>query len=262
MIALSLLYVGVQGLRGSPDSLRVFGAVVLGFGLVHGLGLSTRLQDLGLPEDGVVIRVILFNVGVEVGQLVALAVIVGIGTLPVRGLRERRAGAARFAFGAIAVAGLVAAVIISFSAVDTEPAEKPVVAETGSEEETKTACTQEDATPPQFIGGDHPPKLFFGPDETARNEDLVHVIGDGLVIVRYRPEIPREQVDELRAFVDDPASREYVIGAPDPEQEEPPRAVAALRTLSCTEVDLDGLATFRDDWFVYVESQRGTAPQP
>ena len=262
VIALSLVYVGVQGLRGRPESLRVFGAVVFGFGLVHGLGLSTRLQDLGLPEDGVVIRVVLFNVGVEVGQLVALAVIMGIGTLLVRGLRERRAQAARYAFGAIAVAGLAAAVIISFSAVDTQPAEKPVVADTGSEKETETACTQEDSTPPQFIGGDHPAKRFFAPDETAPNEDLVHVIGDGLVIVRYRPDIPREQVEQLDSFVHEPASREYVIGAPDPEQEEPLRAVAALRTLSCTEVDIDGLTTFRDDWFAYVESQRGAAPHP
>src|SRR5215212_5733217 len=37
VIALSLVYVGVQGIRGRPESLRVFGAVVFAFGLVHGL---------------------------------------------------------------------------------------------------------------------------------------------------------------------------------------------------------------------------------
>ncbi|WP_309235798.1 HupE/UreJ family protein [Amycolatopsis sp. SID8362] len=59
VIALSLVFVGVVGW---------FGLGVFAFGLVHGLGLSTRLQDLGLPEDGLFGRVIAFNVGVEIGQ--------------------------------------------------------------------------------------------------------------------------------------------------------------------------------------------------
>src|SRR5215210_6652383 len=67
VIALSLVYVGVQALRGRPENVRLMAAVDFGFGLVHGLGLSTRLQDLGLPDGGLVIRVVLFNVGVEVG---------------------------------------------------------------------------------------------------------------------------------------------------------------------------------------------------
>jgi len=50
VIALSLVYVGVQGWRGRPTELRLTGAIVFGFGLVHGLGLSTRLQALRLPE--------------------------------------------------------------------------------------------------------------------------------------------------------------------------------------------------------------------
>jgi len=64
---------------GGPANLRVDGAVLFTFGLVHGLGLSTRLQDLGLPYDGLAVRVLLFNVGVEIGQLTAIAVIVGLG---------------------------------------------------------------------------------------------------------------------------------------------------------------------------------------
>ena len=100
VIALSPVYVGVQGLMGRPDNFRLMGAIVFGFGLVHGLGLSTRLQDLGLPESGVVIRVILFNIGVEIGQLTALAVIVGLGTLAVRKLRVPRENA-HFAYSGL-----------------------------------------------------------------------------------------------------------------------------------------------------------------
>jgi len=96
VIALSLVYVGLQGWRGHPQDLRLTGGIVFAFGLVHGLGLSTRLQGLGLPEGGLVGRILLFNVGVEIGQLVALSVIVGLGTLMVNALRTlRRPGAPR-----------------------------------------------------------------------------------------------------------------------------------------------------------------------
>jgi hypothetical protein len=48
---------------------------VLGFGLVHGLGLATKLQALGLNREGLVINLISFNVGVEIGQIIALSLI-------------------------------------------------------------------------------------------------------------------------------------------------------------------------------------------
>lgn len=49
---------------------------VLAFGLFHGLGLATKVRDLGLSEDGLVPNLIAFNVGVEVGQVLVLAVVV------------------------------------------------------------------------------------------------------------------------------------------------------------------------------------------
>lgn len=49
-------------------------AVML-FGLAHGFGLSTKLQDLSLTKDGLVANMIAFNVGVEMGQFIALALI-------------------------------------------------------------------------------------------------------------------------------------------------------------------------------------------
>ncbi len=49
---------------------------VLGFGLFHGLGLATKVRDLGLSDDGLLVNLISFNVGVEVGQVVVLAVVV------------------------------------------------------------------------------------------------------------------------------------------------------------------------------------------
>jgi hypothetical protein len=43
--------------------------------LIHGFGLSTRLQQLPLPEDGLIWRIVSFNVGIELGQVAALSVI-------------------------------------------------------------------------------------------------------------------------------------------------------------------------------------------
>ena len=79
IIGLSVAYKGFDNLQGfdklfgdSPDErLAVFI-----FGLFHGLGLATKLQDLGLAEDGLLANLISFNLGVEIGQLVALVVIV------------------------------------------------------------------------------------------------------------------------------------------------------------------------------------------
>lgn len=81
IIGLSVAYKGFDNLNGfttlfgdSPDEK----AAVFIFGLFHGLGLATKLQDLGLAEDGLLTNLISFNVGVELGQLAALIVIVAV----------------------------------------------------------------------------------------------------------------------------------------------------------------------------------------
>ena len=48
--------------------------MILGLGLIHGLGLSTRLQQLPLSEDDLLMNIISFNVGIELGQVSALAI--------------------------------------------------------------------------------------------------------------------------------------------------------------------------------------------
>lgn len=78
IIGFSVIYKGFDNLGGfrrllgfSPNQR----AVVLVFGLVHGFGLATKLQDLSLSPDGLVPNMIAFNIGVELGQLAALAFI-------------------------------------------------------------------------------------------------------------------------------------------------------------------------------------------
>jgi hypothetical protein len=48
---------------------------VLIFGLFHGFGLATKLQDLTLTKNGLVANILSFNVGVEIGQVLALTAV-------------------------------------------------------------------------------------------------------------------------------------------------------------------------------------------
>ena len=50
-------------------------AAVLIFGLCHGFGLATKLQEFTLPTTGLVANIVSFNVGVEIGQLLALTAV-------------------------------------------------------------------------------------------------------------------------------------------------------------------------------------------
>ena len=45
------------------------------FGLFHGFGLATKIQEFNLPQEGLVPNILAFNVGVEIGQFLALGVV-------------------------------------------------------------------------------------------------------------------------------------------------------------------------------------------
>jgi len=67
-------------------------AAVFIFGLVHGFGLATKLQDLTLSSEGLVGNIVAFNVGVEFGQLLALGILlIGINAWRAIGSFERYA---------------------------------------------------------------------------------------------------------------------------------------------------------------------------
>ena len=85
VIALSVCYKGFDNNNGFKDYLGFKKApsllwMVFIFGLIHGFGLSTRLQQLPLGEKGSTMlgRIISFNIGVELGQIVALTIMLFI----------------------------------------------------------------------------------------------------------------------------------------------------------------------------------------
>lgn len=85
VIACTVAYKGFDNLDGFRKYLNVnppnlLGAVFI-FGLIHGFGLSTRLQQLPILGDGFLLRIISFNVGVEVGQIAALGVMLVVLSL-------------------------------------------------------------------------------------------------------------------------------------------------------------------------------------
>lgn len=83
IIGLSVVYKALDNLGAYQ---RWFGfqpntkAATLIFGLFHGFGLATKLQDFELAPDGLILNLVSFNIGVELGQLLALgAILIGMG---------------------------------------------------------------------------------------------------------------------------------------------------------------------------------------
>jgi hypothetical protein len=78
IIGLSVVYKGFDNLGGFQ---RVLGfqpntkIAVLVFGLFHGFGLATKLQDFSMPTEGLWQNLLAFNIGVELGQIFALFLI-------------------------------------------------------------------------------------------------------------------------------------------------------------------------------------------
>jgi len=80
VIALSVLYKGLENLGLFKKFLGIempnLLAMVFLFGLIHGFGLSTRLQSFDMGEGQFLAKIVCFNIGVELGQVIALIPIV------------------------------------------------------------------------------------------------------------------------------------------------------------------------------------------
>ena len=100
VIGLSIVYKAFENMGGfktlgvQPDT-RI---AVFAFGLVHGFGLATKIQEYSLSRNGLVTNIVSFNGGVEIGQFLALtAVLIGLGYW------RTRAGYLRHAYATNAV---------------------------------------------------------------------------------------------------------------------------------------------------------------
>ena len=78
VIGLSIVYKAFENMDGFK---RVFNVkpntklAVFIFGLFHGLGLATKLQEFTISDNGLVVNILSFNLGVELGQIMALSAV-------------------------------------------------------------------------------------------------------------------------------------------------------------------------------------------
>jgi len=82
VIALSILFLAVEIIHSREGRITLTETypwlVSLSFGLVHGLGFAGALSEVGLPESDIPLALLMFNVGVETGQLLFVGVVVAI----------------------------------------------------------------------------------------------------------------------------------------------------------------------------------------
>ena len=96
IIGLSVVYKGFENIHGFERILKVkpnTRIAVLVFGLFHGLGLATKLQEFMVSKNGLVANILSFNVGVEIGQILAL-----VGVVAVLGYWRSRPSFATYSF--------------------------------------------------------------------------------------------------------------------------------------------------------------------
>ncbi|NRB19689.1 MAG: HupE/UreJ family protein [Rhodobacteraceae bacterium] len=108
VIALSIVFLAVELSKRRDDTLRLSERwpwlVSFSFGLLHGLGFAGALRDIGLPESDLVMALLGFNLGVEIGQLAFVAVVLAIAALltritpPIGAQLRRRDGLLNTAF--------------------------------------------------------------------------------------------------------------------------------------------------------------------
>jgi hypothetical protein len=245
VIALSLAYVSLRIIAGRPNVWTGTQLAVFGFGLVHGLGLSSRLQEQPLPGGGrLVADILAFNLGVEIGQLAVLSVVVALGVL-VKRRAARWLPPARYAGIGFAAVGLLAAATLGLLAVRPDESDDTTVAAA----EADPQCFESQQTP-VFDGeasfGGHP-QPFHDVDNPANPSDLAHVVGDGYVIVQYKPTLSEDDRSALEQWAYQ--SRGVVVTPITTPMNAAISAQTARLNFSCGRLDLDRLSDFHTRWF-------------
>jgi hypothetical protein len=109
LIALSIAFVAVEIVRQwhghAGLTARAPWLVAFTFGLLHGLGFAGALGEIGLPERQIPLALLFFNIGVEIGQLLFIAAMLGVlaGVRRIPSLPRWAGLAAPYAIGSIAM---------------------------------------------------------------------------------------------------------------------------------------------------------------
>ena len=122
IIALSILFLAAEILhvrQGRPSLTARFPWIVaFVFGLFHGLGFAGALGEVGLPQESIPLALLMFNIGVETGQILFVAIVIlvlaALRRLPVR-WPEAAWRAAPYAIGSLAAYWTIERLVSSFA---------------------------------------------------------------------------------------------------------------------------------------------------
>lgn len=85
MIALSILFLAVEIMHEKKGkkgiTARAPWLIAFSFGLLHGFGFAGALAEIGLPQNALNLALVFFNVGVELGQLIFIAIVMSIALI-------------------------------------------------------------------------------------------------------------------------------------------------------------------------------------
>jgi hypothetical protein len=87
IIALSILFIALENImidKLSPWRILI----VFMFGLIHGMGFASALNEIGLPSDKFFLSIFSFNVGVELGQITVILTVFGLIIVPFRNIKN------------------------------------------------------------------------------------------------------------------------------------------------------------------------------
>ncbi len=104
IIALSILFVAIENLLLTElKPWRIL--IVFMFGLIHGMGFASALNEIGLPRNQFALSILSFNVGVEIGQVTVIVAMFGLIIIPLGKIEDYRK---KVVFPLSALIGLVA----------------------------------------------------------------------------------------------------------------------------------------------------------
>lgn len=102
IIALSIVFVSIENmLLTTLKPWRI--AIVFLFGLIHGMGFASSLNEIGLPADKFFTSVLAFNIGVELGQVTIITAMFVLIIIPLRNKTWYRYGVVYFLSAIIAI---------------------------------------------------------------------------------------------------------------------------------------------------------------
>lgn len=245
VIVLSVAFVGGYGMFGQPRRWDLFTAIVFGFGLVHGLGLSTRFQGIGVADEGMVWRLLAFNIGVEVGQLTAIVGFLGFAavvSLAVK--RTHEAALTKVVFVALFAVGSMVAPFLALEEFRSVDGDVSVVALPDD-----SGCTVDERTQTfPAVGGGHTDKTFYEPGESVPVENFGHSLADGYIVVLYPDDLSDQDLDRLRAFVTESEPAALLAGTRDDDNPQV-SVVTQDQQMTCETVHVGALRMFSRAWF-------------